>query len=159
MKTKVRIQNYESNGYNMKSFQFIEHPYKDSLIVNVIGYAIFQEYNGEFYNPMFKMETNSSSDVSKMLRIMRAVEKSYDTDHKVLFEELNCEEYVIRGGEWVSVNDHGKTLYKVMRPDCDGKMVHYTTLVAKNEAAAKRRAKKMGYDNFEVIPKQDIQTW
>ena len=147
MKTKVRTQEFEQYGAKYKVLQVIEHPYKDSLTVNVLGFLKFRQFNEcEAYQFVgYEVEGENYNQLLKMAKIVRQInENSYVY---APFDEvchiIGADFYEIVKREFIRVLDKGKKIFDVCKQD--GTVVK--RLISANELAANKAIAKMDIDS------------
>ena len=120
MKTLVRIQHHSFNGFNFKTVQILEKPWKDSETINVIGFLKFQQTGGEdnWYGLGFNVETNKPSDLTKMAKLATHIQNNSDWDSQPdeILKTIGAVEYKIFNHDFILASQEGQNLYDVFTP-------------------------------------------
>lgn len=147
MKIKVRIQKNNEFGTDRKVCQVLEHPYKDSNSINVIGYIWFRKFNPneEYKLTEFVCESDKYQNFIKMGKIAKYIKENtyYDDSMKTVLNVVNAKEYKVFHHEFISVKDNGKNLYRINYINNEGVKKGWGTLIAANDIQAEKLTEKL----------------
>lgn len=150
MTIKVRIQEHTNYGYNFKTMQVIEHPYKDSSTIEVLGFIQFTQFKDseKFRSPKFQVDTDKFQNLLKMGKLCKYLKENseWDADFEEVFSVLNCKEYKIFDGEFISSSDEGKRKYKLFTENGN----YHKWFIAANDILADKIAIKSKVDNYKL---------
>lgn len=120
MKTLIRIQHHSENGFNFKTAQILNKPWKDSNTIEVLGHIKFQQTAGEdnWYGLKFIVETDRPEFLMKMGRLCKFIRNNTDWDSQPdeIFEKIGAVEYKVFNHEFVLASQEGENLYDVFTP-------------------------------------------
>lgn len=158
MKTAVRLFEYTEN-VNLKGFGFyviqILAPLSNgSTHMTPVGSIKFQRTIGDgggkiWYGMSFEVSTDNVEHLSTMTKVAKAIknhpEYSYDSQPSDILNIIGAVEYRLFKHDFYPVKQNGENLYDVMRGD--DIMVRIASV---SEAAAKKKAAKMGYGKYDI---------
>jgi len=147
MKTLVRIQNHSDNSYNFKTIQILEKPWKNSEMIDVIGYLTFQQTIGEenWYGLRFVTETDKPEDLTKMAKLAKYIQKNsnWNTQPEEILKIIGAVEYKIFNHCFIPASKEGENLYHVLNQT--GGL--QSTIIAPNEKKAMKILKNRNDSN------------
>jgi hypothetical protein len=158
MKTAVRLFEY-TESISLKSFgfyviQILVPTSPRSTNMTPIGTIKFQRTIGDgggkiWYGMNFEVSTDNVEHLSKMTKVAKAIknhpEYSYDSQPSQILNLIGAVEYRLFNHDFYPVKQNGFGLYDVLRGDDV-----MTRVAATSEAAAKQKAVKAGYGDYDV---------
>ena len=139
MKTAIRIQQYQENGYNFMTFQILDLTFFG--LPSSIGYIRFQQTKGRdcWYGMTYNVETSREIDLLKMAKLAKFINKnsSWDAHPNEIKKIIGAEEYKIFNNYFYPASANGQNLYNLM---LNGQL--YSRVHARNEKEAQKKAKK-----------------
>jgi hypothetical protein len=157
MKTLVRVQNYREHGYNMKAIQVLEKRFKDSDVLDEIGFIKFQLTIGEdrWYGLKFEVSTDEVSKLQKMAKLAKFIKdnSNWDSQPDEILSIIGAVEYKVFNHEFVPVSKDGENIYDVVVSP--GSL--HSRIIAPNEIVAEKILKKRKVENAKLKFNCNIQ--
>jgi len=157
MKTLVRVQNYREHGYNMKAIQVLEKRFKDSDVLDEIGFIKFQQTIGEdrWYGLKFEVSTDEVSKLQKMAKLAKFIKdnSNWDSQPDEILSIIGAVEYKVFNHEFVPVSKDGENIYDVVVSP--GSL--HSRIIAPNEIVAEKILKKRKVENAKLKFNCNIQ--
>lgn len=161
MKTKFRIQTTEGNAFGAKYkhmyIQILTERYKGCRYLQPMGEITFQanaEESDNWYAMNFKLETDNVEYLDKMAKLAKFIKNNrsgYNAQPSEIIQLIGGEEHIYFDGEFVSVLDKGKNIYKVIR---EGNL--YDRITAPNEIIAQKILDKKNIDGAKIMFDKEI---
>jgi hypothetical protein len=147
MKLKARVLQSNRYGYNILTWQIFEVK-KDIRFANAIGTIEFQEYNGNYTDPTYNINTSRLQFIEEMYKIAKFIKNisDYKTTSDEIKSRLNFEEIILYKDEFQSLKDYGKKAYHTI--DIKTNEV-YGLIVAKDDKEASKLSKNSKYGNLD----------
>jgi len=149
MKIIARVLESTSYGYNMLTWQIFENNEKISL-AREIGLIRFQEFEGQFFNPSYVINTDNLKFINEMYKIAKHIKSisNYKTTSNEIRNRLNFQEIRLINNDFHFVKDCGKNAYHTI--DTYTNEV-YSIIVAKDNKQAARICNNETYK--KIVPK------
>jgi hypothetical protein len=132
MKTPVRIQYSNSNGYGIMHIEILVPRYGGNDNLEPAGTIKFQQNSGEntWYGMSFNISTDRITMLTKFTKLAEFVAKNtnWDSQPEDVLKLIGADEHRISEHEFVSVSKMGQRRYKVMVNDSEHYMLLTHTL-------------------------------
>ena len=141
MKTAIRIQQHQDNGYNHMTFQILDMTFAGTI--SSIGHISFQQSAGEgenhWYGLTYNVKTSKEGDLLKMAKLAKLINKSssWNAQPDEIKKIIGAEEYVVYNHDFYPVSANGQNLYNLMM---NGQL--YSRVYARDDKEAQKKAKK-----------------
>ncbi len=141
MKTPVRIQYSNSNGYRIMHIEILVPRFGGNDNLEPAGTITFQQSTPEnyWYGMSFNISTDRISMLKKFTKLAEIVAKNtnWDSQPKDVLKLIGADEHRIVDNEFVSVSKMGQNKYKMI---VNGS--HYKNIIAQDEKNAEKQMNK-----------------
>lgn len=151
MKTPVRIQYSNSNGYRIMHIEILVPRFGGNDNLEPAGTITFQQSTPEnyWYGMSFNISTDRIAILKKFTKLAEIVAKNtnWDSQPQDVLKLIGADEHKVFDHDFVSKSKIGQRQYKVM---VNGNQ-HYKNIIARNDQDANKQLKKLKVANSEIV--------